>query len=163
MLRFDRGGAYAQVFEHCRKENVHWVTYRRAPLAVPSKLPVITAVTYAGKTRELCWSEETVQIKDYGDAQQLTLFERGQVALQILASDFGACPADLLSWLNPGGGKRTSSSTRRRTTGSTASATTSPRSPPAPSPPATRPAAKPTPLSATPRRPWTPPSVTSPP
>jgi hypothetical protein len=105
MLRFDRGGAYAQVFEHCRKENVHWVTYRRAPLAVPSKLPVITAVTYAGKTRELCWSEETVQIKDYGDAQQLTLFERGQVALQILASDFGACPADLLSWLNPVAGR----------------------------------------------------------
>jgi hypothetical protein len=99
MLGFDRGGAYAQVFEHCREENVHWVTYRRAPLAVPSKLPVITAVTYAGKTRELCWSEETVQIKDYGDARQLTLFEHGQVALQILASDFGACPADLLSWL----------------------------------------------------------------
>jgi hypothetical protein len=99
MLGFDRGGAYAQVFTHCREENVHWVTYRRAPLAVPAMLPVITTVTYAGKTRELCWAEETVQVKDYGDARQLTLFEHGQVALQILTSDSGACPADLLSWL----------------------------------------------------------------
>jgi len=40
-----------------------------------------------------------VQIKDYGEARQLTLFEHGNVALQILTSDFNACPADLLSWL----------------------------------------------------------------
>ena len=36
MLGFDRGGAYPQVFEHCREQQVHWVTYRRAPLAVPA-------------------------------------------------------------------------------------------------------------------------------
>src|SRR5260370_3490901 len=35
MVGFDRGGAYAQVFRHCRDQQVHWVTYRRAPLAVP--------------------------------------------------------------------------------------------------------------------------------
>jgi hypothetical protein len=40
-----------------------------------------------------------VQLKDYGDARQITLFEQGQVALQILTSDFEACPADILSWL----------------------------------------------------------------
>jgi hypothetical protein len=45
------------------------------------------------------WAEETVQLKDYGDARQTTLFEHGQVALQILTSDTGACPADILSWL----------------------------------------------------------------
>ena len=33
--RFDRGGAYPAVFAHCRENNVHWVSYRRAPLAVP--------------------------------------------------------------------------------------------------------------------------------
>ena len=42
MLGFDRGGAYPQVFAHCRDQEVHWVTYRRAPLAVPATLPVIT-------------------------------------------------------------------------------------------------------------------------
>jgi hypothetical protein len=99
MLGFDRGGAYPQVFTHCRGQQVHWVTYRRAPLAVPAALPVITAVTYGGRTRQIAWAEETVQLKDYGDARQITLFEHGRVALQILTSDFEACPAEILSWL----------------------------------------------------------------
>ena len=99
MLGFDRGGAYPQVFAHCRAQDVHWVTYRRAPLAVPVMLPVITAITYGGRTRQITWAEETVQVKDYGEARQITLFEHGRIALQILTSDTGACPADILSWL----------------------------------------------------------------
>jgi len=99
MLGFDRGGAYPQVFRHCRDQQVHWVTYRRAPLAVPAMLPVITTVTAGGRSRQLTWAEETVQIKDYGEARQITLFEHGKVALQILTSDFQACPAEILSWL----------------------------------------------------------------
>ena len=99
MLGFDRGGAYPQVFARCRAQDVHWVTYRRAPLAVPVMLPVITAITYGGRTRQITWAEETVQVKDYGEARQITLFEHGRVALQILTSDTGACPADILSWL----------------------------------------------------------------
>ena len=99
MLGFDRGGAYPQVFKHCREQQVHWVTYRRAPLAVPVMLPVITAITYGGRTRQIAWAEETVQVKDYGQARQITLFEHGRVALQILTSDTDACPADILSWL----------------------------------------------------------------
>src|ERR1039457_3917883 len=99
MLGFDRGGAYPQVFAHCRDQDAHWVTCRRAPLAVPAMLPVITAVTYGGRTRQLAWAEETVQLKDYGEARQITLFEHGRVALQILTSDFEACPAEILSWL----------------------------------------------------------------
>ena len=99
MLGFDRGGAYPQVFTHCREQKVHWVTYRRAPLAVPAMLPVITTAVYGGRTRQITWAEETVQLKDYGDARQITLFEHGKVALQILTSDFGACPAEILSWL----------------------------------------------------------------
>jgi hypothetical protein len=99
MLGFDRGGAYPQVFTLCREQKVHWVTYRRAPLAVPAKLPVITTITYAGRTRQISWAEETVQLKDYGDARQITLFEHGRAALQILTSDTAACPAEILSWL----------------------------------------------------------------
>jgi len=99
MLGFDRGGAYPQVFAHCRSQDVHWATYRRAPLAVPVMLPVITAITYGGRTRQIAWAEETVQVKDYGQARQITLFEHGRAALQILTSDFDACPADILSWL----------------------------------------------------------------
>jgi hypothetical protein len=99
MLGFDRGGAYAQVFRHCRDQDAHWVTYRRAPLAVPAMLPVITTVSYAGRARQIAWAGETVQIKDYGQARQITLFEHGKVALQILTSDFDACPAEILAWL----------------------------------------------------------------
>jgi hypothetical protein len=99
MIGFDRGGACPQVFTHCRGQDVHWVTYRRAPLAVPAMLPVITAVTYAGRTRQLAWAEEKVQLKDYGEARQITLFEHGRAALQILTSDLDACPAEILSWL----------------------------------------------------------------
>ncbi|MGB6583535.1 MAG: putative transposase, partial [Streptosporangiaceae bacterium] len=99
MLGFDRGGAYAQVFRHCREQGVHWVAYRRAPLAVPVMLPVITTVTIAGRQRQITWAEETVDIKDYGQARQLTLFEHGKVVLQILTSDLDACPAEILAWL----------------------------------------------------------------
>ena len=99
MLGFDRSGAYPAVFTHCRDQQVHWVTYRRAPLAVPVILPVITAISYAGGTRQITWAEEKVQIKDYGQARQITLFEHGKVALQILTSDLDACPAEILSWL----------------------------------------------------------------
>jgi hypothetical protein len=99
MLGFDRGGAYPQVFTHCREQDVHWVTYRRAPLAVPAMLPVITIATIGGRQRTIAWAEEKVQLKDYGEARQLTLFEHGRVVLQILTSDFEACPADILAWL----------------------------------------------------------------
>jgi hypothetical protein len=99
MIGFDRGGAYPQVFTHCREQDVHWVSYRRAPLAVPVMLPLIAAVTAAGRTRAITWAEEDVHLKDYGQARQITLFEHGKVALQVLTSDTDACPADILSWL----------------------------------------------------------------
>jgi Transposase protein len=99
MLGFDRGGAYPAVFTHCRDSNVHWVTYRRAPLAVPATLPVITAVTVNGRSRTIAWTDEKVQLKDYGEARQITLFEHGRPVLQILTSDLQACPAELLGWL----------------------------------------------------------------
>jgi hypothetical protein len=92
MLGFDRGGACPQVFRHCREQDVQWVTCRRAPMAVPAMLPVITTITAGGRTREIAWAEEEVQLKDYGQARQITLFEHGQIALQILTSDSGACP-----------------------------------------------------------------------
>ena len=99
MTGFDRGGSYASVFAHCRGQGVHWVSYRRAPLAVPAMLPVHTTITVNGMTRTIAWCEETVQIKDYGEARQLTLFEDGRPVLQVLTSDMDACPADLLGWL----------------------------------------------------------------
>ena len=162
MIGFDRGGAYAQVFKHCREQQVHWVSYRRAPLAVPAKLPVITAITAAGRTRQIAWAEEEVQLKDYGTARQITLFEHGQVALQILTSDTDSCPAEILSWLrsrwreenflkyasaNYGIDKICDYARGHRDEHQDRG---------------TRPARKPTPRCARRRRPWPPPSAASP-
>ena len=94
MLGFDRGGADPQVFAHCRSQDVHWVTDRREPLAVRVMLPVITMITYGGRTRQIAWAEETVQVKDYGQAADHAVRAR-QGRLQILTSDTGACPADI--------------------------------------------------------------------
>jgi hypothetical protein len=99
LLGFDRGGAYPRVFAHCGKENVHWVTWRRAPLAAPTRLPVLAEITINGKARQVAWADETTHIKDYGTARQITLFERGQPALQLLTSDADSCPAGMLSFL----------------------------------------------------------------
>ncbi|MGH3232702.1 MAG: putative transposase [Streptosporangiaceae bacterium] len=99
MPGFDRGGAYPQVFRHCREQQVHWVTFRHAPLAVPAMLPVLTPITVNGRTRTVAWTDETVQLKDYGQARQITLSGHGRVVLQILTSDFEACPAALPGWL----------------------------------------------------------------
>src|SRR5487761_1073043 len=59
MLGFDRGGAYAQVFAHCREQDVDWVTCRRAPLAVPARLPVLTTISVNGRARQVAWAEAT--------------------------------------------------------------------------------------------------------
>ena len=69
------------------------------PLAVPGMLPVLSVITVNGRTRTIAWTDEEVQLKDYGAARQITLFEHGRVVLQILTSDSGACPAALLGWL----------------------------------------------------------------
>ena len=44
-------------------------------------------------------ADETVQIKDYGPARQLTLFEHDQPVLQVLTSDTTATGVGLLYWL----------------------------------------------------------------
>lgn len=100
MPGFDRGGAYAQVFARCRDNDVHWVTWRRAPLAAPKRLPVLASVTVNGKLRHLAWAEEETSIEGYeGQVRQITLFEHGKAVMQVLTSDLLACPAAILSWL----------------------------------------------------------------
>ena len=56
MLGFDRGGAYAQVFRHCREENVHLVTYRAGAAGRAQGLPVLTTITVNGRSREVAWA-----------------------------------------------------------------------------------------------------------
>lgn len=100
MLGFDRGGAYAQVFRHCRDHDVGWITYRRGELAATTATPRrYWRVDTAGRAEYVTLADEMVTINDYGPARQLTLFEHDQPVLQVLTSDPDAPAAALLAWL----------------------------------------------------------------
>jgi hypothetical protein len=75
-----------------------WATYRRAPLATPTVKPCRSWVKIDGRRRYLRVADEIVELDGYGPARQLTVYERGQVALQILTSDLRT-PAARLAYV----------------------------------------------------------------
>ena len=87
MLGFDRGGAYPKAFTALRERGIDWVTYRRAPLATPTAAPRRSWVTVDGRRRYVRVADELVELAGYGECRQLTIYEHGRVALQILTSD----------------------------------------------------------------------------
>ena len=99
LLGFDRGGAYPSAFTACRDAGAGWISYRRAPLAETTATPATATTTRNGKDISVELADETVEIKDYGDARQLTLFEHGTPVLQVLTSETTGTGADLLCWL----------------------------------------------------------------
>jgi hypothetical protein len=99
LLGFDRGGAYPTAFRACRAAGADWVTYRRAPLVETTAAPRRSWTVREGKRITVTLADETVVIKGYGQARQLTLFEAGDPVLQVLTSDTGATGAGLLCWL----------------------------------------------------------------
>lgn len=105
LLGFDRGGAFPEAFKACRKAGAHWVAYRRAPLAVPTGLPIVATITRPGPkpgtttSTTVVYAEETVTINTYGQARQITLFERGRPVLQILTSDTTTCPVAMVVFM----------------------------------------------------------------
>jgi hypothetical protein len=100
MLGFDRGGAYASVFSHCRDAGVDWITYRRGKLVDTTIAPRrYWRVDTGGRAEYVTLADEMVTINNYGPARQLTLFEHDQPVLQVLTSDLAAPAAALLAWL----------------------------------------------------------------
>ena len=77
-----------------------WITYRRAPLALCAAVP---RRYFTGRPDApagyITLADETVTIDGYGTARQLSLFEDGQLRLQILTSDVTAPAAALAAWL----------------------------------------------------------------
>jgi hypothetical protein len=100
LLGFDRGGAYPATFRACREADAHWITYRRAPLVVPTGLPIHATITHPRrKPTTIAYADETVTINKYGQARQITLFEHGNPVLQILTSDTTTCPTALILFM----------------------------------------------------------------
>jgi hypothetical protein len=99
MIGFDRGGSYDSVFTACRDAGLDWITYRRAPLAAPGHLPVVTTVTRGARTTTIAWCDEIVTLSpDYGVCRQITVFTAGAPVVQVLTNDQDTCPAALL-WI----------------------------------------------------------------
>jgi hypothetical protein len=90
MLGFDRGGAYPSTFSQLRDRGIDWVTYRRAPLAVPTVKPRRSWVKLDGRRHYVRVADERVEIDGYGECRQLSVYEHGRVVLQILTSDLGS-------------------------------------------------------------------------
>lgn len=99
LLGFDRGGAFASAFTACREAGADWVTYRRAPLIETTAAPRRSWTVRDGKRISVMLADEIVELKDYGSARQLTLFQDGTAILQVLTSDLTATGASLLCWL----------------------------------------------------------------
>ena len=99
LLGFDRGGAFPAVFTACRDAGADWVTYRRAPLAETTATPRKSWTVRDGTRVTMVLADETVQLKGYGAARQLTLFEHDQPVLQVLTSERTGTGADLACWL----------------------------------------------------------------
>ncbi|MDJ0315546.1 putative transposase [Arthrobacter sp. H35-D1] len=99
LLGFDRGGAFPIAFTACRDAGAGWISYRRAPLVATTATPAISTTVRNGKDITVELADETVAIKDYGHARQLTLFEHGSPVLQVLTSETTGTGADLLCWL----------------------------------------------------------------
>ena len=64
-----------------------WLTWRRAPLAATTLLPIAQTITLRGhRVRQVAWTDEQTTLKDYGKpVRQLTLFEHGKMAAQAIS------------------------------------------------------------------------------
>ncbi|NNN16376.1 MAG: hypothetical protein HKL82_11060 [Acidimicrobiaceae bacterium] len=96
MVGFDRGGSYPKVFSALRERGVDWVTYRRAPLVPPAVAPEIYLSEVDTKHLSYNLADEIVEVKGYGQARQLSLYQGDKVVFQILTSDTRSNSVNLL-------------------------------------------------------------------
>jgi len=99
MLGFDRGGSFPKAFRACRDASMDWITYRRGALAPIAATPKRTWCKRSGRRVVVTVADEVVNIPKYGQARQLTLFEKGVAVLQVLTSDMDGSGAGLVVWL----------------------------------------------------------------
>ena len=101
LIVFDRGAAFGSTFTAVDGAGYDWLTWRRAPLAATTLLPIAQTITLrGGRKRQVAWTDEQTTLKDYAKpVRQLTLFEHGKMAAQAISGRLDACPAELAGWL----------------------------------------------------------------
>ncbi len=84
LIVFDRGAAFPSTFTEVDAAGYHWLTWRRAPLAATTLLPIAqTITTRGGRVREVAWTDEQTSLKGYDKpVRQLSLFEHGKMVAQ---------------------------------------------------------------------------------
>jgi len=97
---FDRGAAYPATFTKVYDAGYDFICFRRAPLAVPAHLPVLATLHRAGRDVEIAYTDERVESDGFDHPlRQITLFEKGRPAAQLLTTDLRSCPGLLLALL----------------------------------------------------------------
>jgi hypothetical protein len=101
LIVFDRGAAFPGTFTAVDAAGYDWLTWRRAPLAATTLLPILQTITLrGGRQRQVAWTGEQVTLNDYGKpVRQLSLFEHGKMVAQAISGRLDACPAELAGWL----------------------------------------------------------------
>ena len=101
MVGFDRGGSYPKVFSALAAAGMDWVTWRRAPLVVPTVAPKRSWVTVEEKRRVSLLADEVLDMDGYdaGPVRQLSAYEHDKVVFQVLTSDHGATGAAMVQRL----------------------------------------------------------------
>ena len=101
LIVFDRGAAFGSAFTEVDAAGYDWLTWRRAPLAATTLLPITQTITLRGhRVRQVAWTDEQITLKDYAKpVRQLTLFEHGKMVAQAISGRLDACPAELAGWL----------------------------------------------------------------
>jgi len=101
MVGFDRGGSYPKVFAALADAGMEWVTWRRAPLVVPTAEPHRFVVERDGEEHVLLIAVEQVSLSGYdkGPVRQLSAYEDGKVAFQVLTSNTALLPGPMIQKL----------------------------------------------------------------
>ena len=97
---FDRGGSYPKTFTAVHAAGYHWISWRRAPLAATRMLPVCATIRQYGQDRHIACTDEVITLDGCpSPVRQISLFEHGAIAAQLLTSDLHQCAGALLSLL----------------------------------------------------------------
>ncbi len=97
---FDRGGSYPKTFKAVHAAGYDWISWRRAPLAATSRLPVLATIRHYGTDRMIAFTDEVIALDGYpGPVRQISLFEHGKMVAQLLTSCLRLCAGALLGLL----------------------------------------------------------------
>ena len=93
---FDRGGSYPKTFKAVHAAGYDWISWRRAPLATTSRLPVLATIRQYGTDRVIAFTDEVIALDGYPEpVRQISLSGHGKMVAQLLTSCLRLCAGAL--------------------------------------------------------------------